>query len=63
MLVLARQSREWAGCARDQRKSCGRGFLFVMKFLYLQGEADDFEALLHCVKLLLVESVAHYVRP
>ena len=31
--------------------------------VYLQGESDDFEALLHCIKLLLVEGVAHYVRP
>lgn len=30
---------------------------------YLQGESNDFEALLHRVKLLLVEGVAHYVGP
>lgn len=31
--------------------------------LYLQGESNDFETLLHCIKLLLVGSVVHYVRP
>ena len=31
--------------------------------LYLQVESDDFETLLHCIKLLLVEGVAHDVRP
>lgn len=30
--------------------------------MYLQGKADDFETLLHRVKLLLVEGVVHYVR-
>lgn len=30
---------------------------------YLQGESDDFEALLHRVKMLLVEGVVHNVRP
>lgn len=29
---------------------------------YLQGESNDFETLLHCIKLLFVEGVAHYVR-
>lgn len=31
--------------------------------LYLQGESNDFETLLDCIKLLLVGSVVHYVRP
>lgn len=30
--------------------------------VYLQGESNDFETLLHCIKLLLVEGVVHYVR-
>lgn len=30
---------------------------------YLQGESDDFEALLHRVELLFVERVAHDVEP
>lgn len=29
---------------------------------YLQGESYDFETLLHCIKLLLVEGIAHNVR-
>lgn len=54
MLALAAESGRSSACRLDQRKSA---------LLYLQGEADDLETLFHRVKLLLVEGVAHYVRP
>lgn len=59
------QYNEWAKAWMNAVPSCGQASfsVFLCSGLYLQGESNNFETLLHCIKLFFEGGVVNDVRP